>query len=321
MREQFVLISIAFAVSPCGAVAGRYPADVYTPRVMQTDAWVWFDFAGDVATLERLLAELDGAGACGGEERETAGAAGLRMYWPADRVDAALRARVADACQVTGARLAEAGDCPRADWLAEWKRHFAPVRASRRIWVCPPWNVCAPSDESVCVVIEPQMAFGTGTHPTTQMCLQMLDEAVRPGDTVLDVGCGSAVLAIAAARLGAARVLAVDCDAEAVPNAMANVRRNGVDDRVRVECADFGVDPVSPEWTHVVCNINTAGLVPLLPRLARTVAGGAVLLSGVGREHRDEVVAALAGAGLVLEGESASAEWCAFCCFPAESAL
>jgi ribosomal protein L11 methyltransferase len=126
------------------------------------------------------------------------------------------------------------------DWAHAWKRFFFPHRVGRRLVIVPSWRRRARGPDDLVIRLDPGMAFGTGLHPTTRMCLRLLEERLRPGDRVLDFGCGSAILSIAAARLGAAHVLALDVDGVAVRVARENIHRNRVARRVRVEEGTVG---------------------------------------------------------------------------------
>ncbi|MCC6906181.1 MAG: 50S ribosomal protein L11 methyltransferase, partial [Anaerolineae bacterium] len=122
-----------------------------------------------------------------------------------------------------------------ADWAEAWKKHYHPIRIGERILIKPAWIEVETGPDDIVLEMDPGMAFGTGTHPTTQLCLQACEWFVRPGMTVGDVGSGSGVLAIAAAKLGASHVLACDNDEVAVRVAQENAERNGVSDRVTVQ--------------------------------------------------------------------------------------
>jgi len=177
------------------------------------------------------------------------------------------------------------------DWLAVWKEGLEPVTIGA-LTVAPPWFDAGPG----AVVIDPGQAFGTGHHETTTGCLAALQELDLAGRSVLDVGTGSGVLAIAAARLGAGRVVGVDTDPLAVAAARANAQVNGVDLEVR----EGSVDAAGPErFEVVVANLDTGTLSRLAGALAERLApGGALIASGVSVERQAEAVAALERAGL-----------------------
>jgi ribosomal protein L11 methyltransferase len=180
------------------------------------------------------------------------------------------------------------------DWSESWKRDLAAF-AIGRIFVRPSWIAAAPAPGAVEVVLDPGMAFGTGTHPTTALCLSAMDRLLSdsPCVHVLDVGTGSGLLAIAAAKLGAARVVATDVDPVALRVAEENARRNGVAPELATP------DAVSGSFGIIVANILANTLVALAPELAaRLEPGGTLLLSGILADQEAEVRAAYVAQGL-----------------------
>ena len=178
------------------------------------------------------------------------------------------------------------------DWANAWKAHFRPLRAGRRTVIAPPWHdYAAESDDDVVVILDPGMAFGTGTHPSTRLCVMALEKHLRAGDTVLDVGAGSGVLAIAAVKLGASHVDAVDIEPVAVRSAAENAERNGVADRIHISLGSVDSDTTARgPYDVVVANIISRILVELSPGLASaTKPGGLLILSGV-IEQREPLV-------------------------------
>lgn len=282
----------------------------------ESDAWPWVEFlCPDASTRDRLFAELDGGEIVGCEEWDAAEVTVLRVYWnPECTFEKVIgeAGRFADICSVT---VGQHGVQAREDWLRHWKDHFHPLKVSERIWVCPPWEQPATQAAAQVIIIDPQMAFGTGTHPTTQLCIRYLEQYVRPGINVLDVGTGSGILAIAAAKLGAGSVLAIESDPEACPNARANIERNGVSGAVTLLEQPFegGLDSRADV---VVCNIITAALLPLIPALAAAARDGVVILSGISHEHRGLAVVALHEADLVIDREDIRGEWWVCACTP-----
>jgi len=178
-------------------------------------------------------------------------------------------------------------DVDDADWVSISQAQFPPTRISDRLWIVPSW--CdAPDPAAIVVPLDPGAAFGTGTHPTTQLCLSWLDRHLRPGDSVLDYGCGSGILAIAAGRLGAGALVGVDIDEQALSAARANSAANGVSarytDPARLGTAQFDI---------VMANILSSPLKLLAPALlARVAPAGALALSGVLERQAAEVIAA-----------------------------
>ena len=176
---------------------------------------------------------------------------------------------------------------PQDDWVRRTRDQFIPIRASERVWVVPSWR--EPVEASALnLEIDPGLAFGTGSHPSTRLCLQWLDAKLEQGASVLDYGCGSGILAIAAARLGAGSVVGVDVDDQALRTSRENARRNGVKARF--------VHPRSlpaSAFDVVVANILAGPLEQLATRLARRVAmGGHIVLSGILEAQAGALVAA-----------------------------
>jgi len=178
---------------------------------------------------------------------------------------------------------------PDKAWEREWLKDFRPMRFGRRLWVCP-GGLPAGDPAAVRIELDPGLAFGTGTHPTTAMCLEWLDGEDVAGEAVVDYGCGSGILAIAAARLGAASVLAMDIDPQALIATQENAGRNGVAARIAVT-ADPTLAAGSADL--LLANILAGPLVGLAPRFAQAVrAGGRLALSGLLLEQADTVTAA-----------------------------
>jgi len=176
-----------------------------------------------------------------------------------------------------------------ADWVALTQRQFEPIRAGQRLWIVPTWHE-APRPGDVNIVLDPGAAFGTGSHPTTRMCLAWLEQNVHAGDSVLDYGCGSGILAIAALRLGAERATGVDVDPLALEAARYNSSRNGV--VLDVRDARGGIDGT---FTITVANILANPLRMLAPVIgSRTQPGGVLALSGILEDQADAVVEAYA---------------------------
>ena len=162
------------------------------------------------------------------------------------------------------------------DWVKLTQSQFEPIRASNRLWIVPSWHV-SPDPAAINIVLDPGLAFGTGSHPTTRLCLDWLDRNMSPGCSVLDYGCGSGILAIAAAKLGATRVRGVDIDEQAVLSSRYNAQRNCV------VAEFFNADEAPPEPADVVlANILSNPLKVLAPLLTTlTLPGGRLVLSGI----------------------------------------
>ncbi len=204
-----------------------------------------------------------------------------------------------------------------SDWESAWKRYFYVRHVGRRLVIVPSWRRYQPKPGEVVLDLDPGMAFGTGVHPTTRLCLQLLERHLRPGATVLDLGTGSGILAIAAAKLGAGRVLAVDVDAIAARVAAENVARNAVAATVRVEHGELAQVPSTARFDLVLANINLRVIRAVLPDLARHLApAGRAVLSGVLREHEPTLRAAVAEAGLTVRERRREGDWLALAVGP-----
>jgi len=224
-----------------------------------------------------------------------------------------------------------------ADWAELWKAHYHPVRIGRRLVIVPVWLADSwerleranqpsrmrsaptrlPDHPTIRLLMNPGMAFGTGTHPTTQLCLALLEDHLKPDDAVLDLGCGSGILSVAAAKLGARSVLAVDIDSESVRATDENAQVNGV--AAKIEILRGSLDtlnsrtPTPPHFTLAVANILAIVIVKLLGEgLAQTLApNGTLIVSGILAEQADNVVAALNSAGLSVMDKRQSGDWVA----------
>jgi ribosomal protein L11 methyltransferase len=172
------------------------------------------------------------------------------------------------------------------DWVRKTQAQFTPIEIGARLWVGPSWH--QPPAGRVAVRLDPGLAFGTGTHPSTRLILNFLEKQIKGGERVLDYGCGSGILAIAAAKLGAARVDGVDVDTQAVETAIANARSNGIELRAGLpEALPCGA------YDIVVSNILAQPLIVLAPLLAaRTARGGRIALAGILQSQAAEVAAA-----------------------------
>ena len=189
---------------------------------------------------------------------------------------AAVVAQAAQAAQLPQVPAYTVEALAEQDWVRLTQSQFEPIRISPRLWVVPTWH-SAPDPAAINLVLDPGLAFGTGSHPTTRLCLQWLDSNIKGGELVLDYCCGSGILAVAAAKLGAGRAIGVDIDPQAIPASIANARQNAV-------AAEFYLPDASPavEADIVVANILTNPLRVLAPLLAAaTRAGGRLVLSGI----------------------------------------
>lgn len=172
------------------------------------------------------------------------------------------------------------------DWVRATQSQFDPIKITDSLWIVPTWHN-SPNPDALNIILDPGLAFGTGSHPTTHLCLAWLTKTVKPGQTVLDYGCGSGILAIAAKKLGAGEVVGVDIDTQAIQSSLYNAEQNNVS-------ADFypASQYQSKEFDIVVANILSSALSVLAPALAKSCkAGGKIALSGILREQESAVSA------------------------------
>jgi len=183
----------------------------------------------------------------------------------------------------------ETTSIPDQDWGEDWKRFFRPLRITSRFVVKPPWSSVRLRKNQIPINIHPRMAFGTGTHPSTQLCIKALEENLRrKGFSVLDVGTGSGILSIVAARLGAREVWGVDIDGVAVENARENVRQNRVSDIVKIRKGRIG--EIRKEFDVVMANLDLKNLKRMrMPLLRHLKEQGLLILSGVLDEERERL--------------------------------
>ena len=193
------------------------------------------------------------------------------------------------------------------DWVREWMDHFHPMQFGERLWICPSWRD-VPNPDAVNVMLDPGLAFGTGTHPTTALCLQWLDGLDLVGKTVVDFGCGSGILGIAALKLGAARVIGIDIDPQAIQASHDNAERNGVAGQIELYLpAD---QPQDVEADVVVANILAGPLRELAPLIAGHGKPGSLMaLSGVLESQAPELET-IYGQWFDMDQTAVKEEWC-----------
>jgi ribosomal protein L11 methyltransferase len=199
-------------------------------------------------------------------------------------------------------------DVPAVDW-SEWRASVDAHRVGRLV-VTPPWRADE-FDPATTIVIDPALAFGTGEHPTTRGMLRLMQRSVRAGDSVADLGAGSAVLSIAAAKLGATRIAAIEIDDGAEGSAIENIRMNGAESAIRYLVGDATVllALVAPVRV-ILANIVSSVLMELLPHMTGSLAAdGVALLSGILVEERDLMIRAIDRAGLRVDSEDVEGDW------------
>ena len=198
------------------------------------------------------------------------------------------------------------------DWNENWKKYFHTIEIGEKIAVVPSWEEYANPDNRTVLNIDPGAAFGTGTHATTSLCLGVLDEVVTDGIKVLDIGCGSGILALASVLLGAESALGVDIDAQSVKTATENAEINNISDKTEFIVGDLA-DKVSGKYNIVCANIVADVIIRLLPDVGAFMAEDAILIvSGIIDIRKDDVLASVAENGFTIEKEAYKDNWCAF---------
>jgi len=269
--------------------------DVPEPEAERVEALLWDAGATGLEIRDREAPPMPGVR--GPSPGEAIVVAWFDQREPAEAALADVRAWVPDA-------RAAFEDAPETDWSTAWRSRIRSTRVGR-LWIGPPWET--PPEGTVALLIEPKMAFGTGDHPTTALCLAAVDAfcAAHPGGSVLDVGTGTGVLALMARKLGAGRVVAVDNDPMSVTLARENGALNGIDG---VELSDATLDTIDGRFDLVVANILANTLVELAPALVGHTRGRLVL-AGVLIHQEDEVREAFERAGATSDGGSRTGDW------------
>jgi len=200
------------------------------------------------------------------------------------------------------------------DWENEWKKYYKPVPVGKRIIIKPQWEEIDDESRDVVIELDPGMAFGTGTHETTRMCLALLEEFVTPESTLLDIGTGSGILSVGAAKLGCGKIVASDIDSVAVKVAKENAQLNGVADKIDIRCCDLTTG-ISGKYSIVVANIIADAVIMLSESAANFMADGGVYITSGIIEHRiDDVKEALTKYGFKIDRILREGEWAAIVC-------
>ena len=298
------------------SAAGRWleVAAEADPEAVESVSEIFARFAynGGVAIEEPYLQEDDGDNFTIDPSRPVI----VRAYLPADERAAdtvrGLEEALWHLSQMRYVGALQVQERAEEDWANAWKDHYHVHRVGRRLVVRPSWRPYERGPEDVVIDLDPGMAFGTGLHPSTQLTLVALEDEVRPGMRVLDLGTGSGILTIAALKLGAARVVALDVDDVAISAARANIERNGLSAAVTLGVGTLGTaaTPALGQFDLIAANIIARIIADLAPEFTRHLRpGGRLLASGIIVDRRDEVLAALTGAGLTIVGEATSGDW------------
>lgn len=270
------------------------------------------------AQAQEAVSELMIRNGCGGVAIEGEAPAVVKCYLPVDdNLESRLEAirtgvrQLPDFGIAVGSGELTVKYCEEKEWSEAWKQYFHATRIGSRIVIKPSWEDFQPGRSDVIIELDPGMAFGTGTHPTTRLCLQALEKYLRPRSVVVDFGTGSGILAIAAAKLGARLVIAFDVDRVAVESARANVVRNDLEERIEVHQAD-SPDFINLEADLVTANIVAETIIANAKKLADVLrVGGVLIASGITSEKSLDVEQALRNEGFDIVEIPADGEWVA----------
>ena len=269
---------------------------------------------GGVAVYQHVMPDDEDAAYHYDTDRPTT----VATYVPATAEGAARRDRIVEAFgHLTAFNLARIGpvlsrDVDEEDWANAWKRFYYPMRFGRRLIVKPSWREFTPAPDDLVIELDPGMAFGTGLHQTTAMCMALLEDYIEPGADVLDQGAGSGILSLAAARLGATRITAIDTSEVAVAATRETAARTGRAGVIPAERGEAVPAPPRGHYDVVIANIIANVIIALAPSFVGVLEPGGVLIaSGIIRAREDDVRAALAAAGLAVERGEAKDEWVA----------
>ena len=240
----------------------------------------------------------------------------VKCFLPVDIADENIRSIVGDIEELKERSAFPLGTLETArrevdgdDWIDIWKKHFRPLHIGERVVVCPEWIEYAPKEGEAVVRLDSNMAFGTGEHETTAMCLELLQQYLRPGDAVVDVGCGSGILGIAALLMGAGFAYMTDIDYVAVQSASHNAALNGVDGRAKIALSDL-LEDADVRGQVMTANITADILCRLAGSIPKNLCqGGALILSGIIAPKLAQVIAAYEGVGLHLVKQLQRGEW------------
>lgn len=240
----------------------------------------------------------------------------VRTYLPDDKNAAGVRQQVEEALWHLG-RMREVGplrvrECKEEDWANAWKAYYGIQRVGERTVIKPSWLEYTPRESDIVLDLDPGMAFGTGLHPTTRLCLVALERYVQPGMNILDLGTGSGILAIAAAKLGGpdTRIMALDTDQVAVEATEQNVERNGLPEQIEVEQGSTDTARDAAPYDLIVANILASVIIELTrPLHTLLVPGGTLISSGIFIDRGDAVVEALTKAELPVKERVQEGDW------------
>jgi len=276
-------------------------------------SFVEVDIVADASLLEALTGILTQLGFEGFWEDGSA----LKAYMSAERWSPSLVDEIRSVANLVArsssskAPTISVKTIAEQNWNEEWEKTIRPIQVTARIIITPTWHTVTPAPGQIVLTIDPKMSFGTGYHETTRLVLRMMDHSIRPGTTLLDVGTGTGVLAIAGVKLGASSAVAVDIDEWSYENALENVRLNGVQDRVRVIHGDLSAAPGSL-FDMIVANIQRSIIEPILREMSSRLApNGLLILSGLLEADEELMLQALGSRHFVVRERLFENEWLA----------
>ena len=197
------------------------------------------------------------------------------------------------------------------DWQTAWKEHFHPLRIGRHLVICPTWRTVETSESDILIHLDPGMAFGTGHHPTTRTCMEILERDTKPGDRILDVGCGSGILSVVAVKVGATSALGLEIDPVAARAGEENVRINGIEDKVQIVQGTLpSPQAEARSFDIVAANISAKVVTDLAQHLIDSVAiGGKLIAGGIIEPHVEDVTKALNAVGASIDETFIDGDW------------
>jgi len=216
------------------------------------------------------------------------------------------------ALKSAGVPIVEVSELPETDWTEVWKLHFKPMRIGKKLVICPSWETFGANADDIVITLDPGQAFGTGDHATTRQCLALVESYVMPNMRVLDLGCGSGILSIAAKLLGAAYVVGTDVEPLAVDVATENAQRNGVEITFLAGNGRDALPDSAEKFDLVISNIISAVLIRLAPDVASLISPGAPwIVSGIIPANWPDVQSAAEGSGFTLQSKQEEDGWVA----------